>query len=252
MDSNHLERQMHDLEYFHSLRLLPETWVIIRVDGRGFSQLTKSHFKKTFDVKFHQLMVQTATALLAELNGIYACTESDKISVLFPPNWNLFERSLEKIISISASIASATFTQYFQSIVNFESRVWLGVNQAQIIDYFHWRQAEASRCALDGWCYWMLRKLGETARKATTLLDSQSVAFKYELLLQNGIDFNELPSWQHRGVGLYWEECQKTGYNTLEAKAVLVTGRCIKVEEKLPMQDDYSEFIRSFLNLESN
>jgi tRNA(His) guanylyltransferase len=250
MDSNQLEQQMRDLEYFHSLRILPRTWVIIRVDGRGFSQFTKSRFEKPFDVEFHKLMVQTATALLEELNGIYAYTESDEVSVLFPPSWDLFDRSLEKIVSISASIASATFTHAFQTIVNFDSRVWLGVNQAQVIDYFRWRQAEARRCALNGWCYWMLRKLGETARKATTILDSQSVAFKIDLLLQNGINFNELPAWQHCGVGLYWEECQKTGYNTLEAKETLVTGRCIKVDDQLSMQDDYSEFIRSFLNLE--
>jgi hypothetical protein len=34
----------------------------------------------------------------------------------------------------------------------------------------------------------MLRKSGETAKKATTILDSQSVAFKNELLFQNGIN----------------------------------------------------------------
>ena len=70
--------------------------------------------------------------------------------------------------------------------------------------------------------------------------------------MQNGINFDELPTWQRCGVGLYWEDCQKTGYNPLEEKETLVTGRCIKVEEKLPMQDDYSEFIRSLLNLESS
>ena len=252
MDNNKLEQQMRDLEYFHSLRLLPGSWVIIRVDGRGFSQFTKSHFKKPFDVEFHKLMLQTAAALLEELHGIYSYTESDEISVLFPPNWDLFDRSLEKIVSISASLASATFTHAFQTVVNFDSRVWLGVNQSQIIDYFCWRQANARRCALNGWCYWMLRKLGETARKATTLVDSQSFAFKIDLLLQNGIDFNELPTWQHRGVGLYWEEYQKTGYNPLEAKEVLVIRRRIKVDDQLPTQDEYSEFIRSFLNLESN
>lgn len=251
MDSNQLEQQMRALEYFHSLRILPETWVIIRVDGRSFSQFTKSRFEKPFDVEFHKLMVQTATALLEELNGIYSYTESDEISVLFPPSWDLFDRSLEKIVSISASIASATFTHAFQTVVNFDSRVWLGVNQSQIIDYFRWRQADATRSALNGWCYWMLRKLGETARKATTLLDSQSVAFKHDLLLQNGINFNELPTWQLLGVGLYWEEYQKTGYNPLELKETLVTRRRIKVDDQLPRQDDYSEFIRSFLNLES-
>ena len=248
MDSDEFEQRMRELEYFHSLRLLPSTWVIIRVDGRGFSQFTKSHFEKPFDVEFHKLMVQTASALLEELHGIYAYTESDEISVLFPPNWDLFNRSLEKVISISASIASATFTHASQIVANFDSRVWLGVNPSQIIDYFLWRQADATRCALNGWCYWMLRKSGETARKATTILDSQAVAFKNELLLQNGINFTELPSWQHRGVGLYWEKYQKPSYNPLEEKETLVTRRRIKVDENLPLHDDYSKFIRSFLN----
>ena len=89
MDSNQLEQQMRDLEYFHSLRILPQTWVIVRVDGRGFSQFTKSHFEKPFDVEFHKLMVQTATALLQEMHGIYCYTESDEISVLFPQKMGL-------------------------------------------------------------------------------------------------------------------------------------------------------------------
>ena len=66
--------------------------------------------EKPFDLRFHELMVQTAQALLQEMQGIYAYTESDEISVLFPPNWDFFDRSLEKVVSISASIATATFT----------------------------------------------------------------------------------------------------------------------------------------------
>jgi tRNA(His) guanylyltransferase len=68
-------------------------------------------------------MVETAKAILSELDGIYAYTESDEISVLFPPNWDLFDRSLEKIVSISASIASATFTRAAQTALNFDSRI---------------------------------------------------------------------------------------------------------------------------------
>ncbi|HEY9819431.1 MAG TPA: tRNA(His) guanylyltransferase Thg1 family protein [Candidatus Sericytochromatia bacterium] len=250
MDSDEFEQQMRSLEYFHSLRLLPGTWVVVRVDGRGFSQFTKSRFQKPFDVEFHKLMVQTASALLEELHGIYAYTESDEISVLFPPTWDLFDRSLEKIVSLSASIASATFTHTSGIIVNFDSRVWLGVNESQVVDYFRWRQADATRCALNGWSYWTLRKLGETARKATQLLDSQSVAFKNELLFQNGINFNELPIWQRRGVGLYWEEYEKLGYNPVLEKEVIVKRRQIKVDEELPMKDEYGEFIRRFLKVE--
>ncbi len=250
MDSDGFEQQMRSLEYFHSLRLLPGTWVVVRVDGRGFSQFTKSRFQKPFDVEFHKLMVQTASALLEELHGIYAYTESDEISVLFPPTWDLFDRSLEKIVSLSASIASATFTHTSGISVNFDSRVWLGVNESQVVDYFRWRQADATRCALNGWSYWTLRKLGETARKATQLLDSQSVAFKNELLFQNGINFNELPSWERRGVGLYWEEYEKLGYNPVLEQEVIVKRRQIKVDEELPMKDEYGEFIRRFLKVE--
>jgi tRNA(His) 5'-end guanylyltransferase len=37
MDSNDFEARMRSFEYFHGLRLLPEAWTVIRVDGRSFS-----------------------------------------------------------------------------------------------------------------------------------------------------------------------------------------------------------------------
>jgi tRNA(His) 5'-end guanylyltransferase len=96
----------------------------------------------------------------------------------------------------------------------------------------------------------MLRKSGETARKATKILDSETVAFKKELLFQNGINFNELPAWQHRGVGLYWEEYQKQNYNPIEEEETLVTRHRIKIHENMPIKDEYTEFLRRFLNIE--
>jgi len=243
MNNDAFEQKMRSLEYFHSLRLLPGAWVVIRVDGRGFSRFTESRFEKPFDLEFHRVMVQTAAALLEGLHGIYAYTESDEISVLFHPNWDLFDRSLEKVVSISASIATSTFTHTFGTLVNFDSRVWLGVDKSQVLDYFRWRQADATRCALNGWCYWTLRKAGMSARSATAMLDGQSVAFKNELLFQHGINFNDLPTWQRRGVGLYWEEYEKPGFDPVREKEVVVTRRRVKVDEELPMKEAYDEFI---------
>jgi tRNA(His) 5'-end guanylyltransferase len=247
MDNNTFEQRMRELEYFHNLRLLPGLWVVVRVDGRGFSRFTETRFEKPFDIKFHGLMVQTTQALLDQMQGIYAYTESDEISVLFPQNWDFFDRSLEKIVSISASIATATFTQAAGEAVNFDSRVWLAADNATVADYFSWRQADATRCALNGWCYWTLRKQGKTARKATSELEMQSVAFKNELLFQNGINFNDLPVWQRRGTGLYWEEYPKVGYNPIENKEVTVMRRRIKIDEALPMKESYREFIYQIL-----
>lgn len=248
MDNNAYEKKMRAMEYFHNLRLLPGAWVVIRVDGRGFSSFTESRFDKPFDLKFHELMVQTTKVLLEQLQGIYAYTESDEISVLCPPEWDFFDRSWEKIVSISASIASSTFTHACQSVVNFDSRIWLGVDKAQVIDYFRWRQADATRCALNGWCYWTLRKASYSVRQATAMLEGRSVGFKNELLFQHGINFNDLPTWQRRGVGLYWEEYHKEGYNPIQNQTVVTTRRRIKVDEELPMKEAYADFINTVID----
>ncbi len=102
MDSNELEQAMRDLEYFHQLRCLPGAWIVLRLDGRGFSKLTTSQFDKPFDGRFRDVMHQTCKALLEALHGIYGYTESDEISLLFRRDWNLFDREVEKLVSISA------------------------------------------------------------------------------------------------------------------------------------------------------
>jgi tRNA(His) 5'-end guanylyltransferase len=247
-NSDRFEAQMRALEYFHSLRLLPGVWAVLRVDGRGFTRFTASRFEKPFDRQFHDLMVATARVLLEELQGLYAYTESDEISVLLPLEWDLFDRELEKAVSVSAGIASAALTQRCGAAAHFDSRVWLGPAEDRVIDYFRWRQADAARCALNGWCYWTLRKAGQSVRQATSLLEGKSVAFKNELLFQHGINFNEVPTWQRRGTGLYWEEFTKEGFNPKTGQTVLATRRRIKADEELPMKEEYGELIRRLLH----
>ncbi len=145
-----LEERMRALEYFHSLRLLPGVWTVLRLDGRGFTRLTADGYEKPFDERFRDCMITTATTLLEELQGLYAYTESDEISVLFPPEWDLFDRELEKLVSLSAAIASVAFTQAARVAGHFDSRVWLGANENLVEDYFRWRQTDAGRCALNG------------------------------------------------------------------------------------------------------
>jgi len=85
MKSEAFEDRMRTLEYFHALRLLPGAWPILRVDGRGFTRFTEKRFEKPFDPRFRDVIVRTAQALLEQLQGIYAYTESDEISILFRP-----------------------------------------------------------------------------------------------------------------------------------------------------------------------
>jgi len=243
---------MRAREYFHSLRFLPGAWVILRVDGHGFSRLTEDRYEKPFDPTFHGCMVQTAQALLEQLGGRYAYTESDEISLLLPRDWDLFDRELEKAISLSAGVASATFSRAGGVTAHFDSRAWLGAADADVVDYFRWRQADAGRCTLNGWCYWTLRKQGQSVAAATAALKQRTAAFKHELLFQHGVNFNDVPAWQRRGVGLYWESYVKEGYNPKRNETVLARRQRIKVNEELPLGDDYSGLVRQIMAGDSN
>jgi tRNA(His) guanylyltransferase len=248
MDPSEFERRMRELEYFHSLRVVPGAWTVIRVDGRSFSRFTETGFDKPFDERFHGLMVKTATALLEELHCLFAYTESDEISVLFPPQLNMFDREVEKLVSISAGVGSATFTHLAGSPAVFDSRIWVGVSQELVIDYFRWRQADAARCALNGWVYWTLRNDGGSIAEATAAMRRMTPAQKNETLFQHGINFNDLPLWQRRGTGAYFEVVEKVGYDPHRKVKTKYQRRRLKVDEELPMKDQYAAFLKSLLD----
>lgn len=247
MNPDEFEKRMRELEYFHSLRVLPGAWTVVRVDGRTFSRFTSQRFDRPFDRRFQQLMTQTASALVQELHGIYAYTESDEISVLFGPHWEMFSREVEKVVSLSAAVASATFTHLVQTPAFFDSRIWVGVSKEQVLDYFRWRQEDASRNALNAWCYWTLRKDGQSDAEATAALHARSVAWKNELLFQHGINYNDLPLWQRRGTGVYFEIYEKVGFDPTLDKEVATTRRRVKVDEELPMKDAYAAMLLPIL-----
>lgn len=79
-------------------------------------------------------------------------------------------------------------------------------------------------------------------------MQGRSLAFKNELLFQRGINFNDLPLWQRRGTGIYWEIYDKCGFDPRQQKEVLTQRRRIAIAEELPMKDAYGEFIRSLLH----
>lgn len=242
-----LEARMRRGEYFHALRVLEGMYVVVRVDGRSFSRLTERTCEKPFDAKFHHRMTETAKALLESLQGTYAYTESDEISVLLPRDADLFDREVEKLVSIAAGAASAHMSLSMGEPVEFDARLWVGARRADVVDYFRWRQADATRCALNGHCYWTLRNEGKSVADATRALVGMSVAKKNELLFARGINFNDLPSWQRRGSGVYWDTVVKTGRNPKTGAEVSVNRRRLCVDGDLPMKETYGKFVTRFL-----
>lgn len=248
MDADAFEKEQRAREFFHGLRVLPGSHVVIRVDGRGFSRFTEANFDKPFDERFSSLMVETASALMAGLDARYGYTESDEISVLLDPASDLFGGSVEKLVSVSAGIASSAFTHAAGIPAHFDSRIWLGTDADAVADYFSWRQSDASRCALNGWCYWTLRKRGQTARQATKALDGTTTADKRNLLQTHGIAFAEVPAWQRHGIGLWREAHRLRGRDPIRDEAVTVMRRRLHVERDLPVQDAYRALVVDLLD----
>ena len=181
---------------------------------------------------------------------IYGYTESDEISLLFNLNDNTFGRKLRKLNSILAGEASAKFSLLLGDMACFDARISELPTKELVIDYFRWRNEDAHRNALNSYCYWTLRRNGKSVGQATGFLEGMSVADKNELLFQNGINFNDVPNWQKRGIGLYWSSYLKSGVNPVTQENVAAIRRQICIDYDLPMKAGYGEFIKNILSVE--
>lgn len=252
MKFDDLDRKMRVFETAHDLSVLPGLNIVARLDGRNFTRLTKEvhQFEAPFDVRFRDLMVETTEHLVGQCGFriTYGYTESDEISLLFARDEDSFGRKLRKLTSILAGEASAKFSLLLGAIGCFDCRICQFPSVDLVVDYFRWRHEDAHRNALSAHSYWLLRKQGKSVAQATGLLNGLSVADKNELLFQHGINFNDLPRWQRRGVGVYWEEIERPAQNPLTGAAVVARRRQLRREFELPMRDEYSVFLRRFID----
>jgi tRNA(His) 5'-end guanylyltransferase len=248
-----LDSRMRVFETAHDYCVLPGIYMVARLDGRSFTRLTKEvhKFDAPYDIRFRDLMLATVEHLMnCGLNITYGYTQSDEISLLFAQDESSFGRKLRKLNSVLAGEASAKFSLLLGDIGCFDCRISQLPNKTEVVNYFRWRNEDAHRNSLNAHSYWCLRRDGKSVGEATNMMNGLSVADKNELLFQHGINFNELPNWQKRGVGLYWEEYEKVGFNPLTGENVPALRRRIRRDLELSMKDEYSKFIGEFLKVE--
>lgn len=135
----------------YRIKLTRRMPVIIRLDGKAFHTLTKK-CQKPFDNRFLDTMSETTKVLLNEIQGAKcAYVQSDEISILLTDFDKLttdgwFDYNIQKIVSVSAGIASAFFTKvYFEQldgeIAVFDARVF-NIPKEEVCNYFIWRQKD--------------------------------------------------------------------------------------------------------------
>lgn len=250
MKFSDLDNKLRIYETAHDFCVPPNIYMVARIDGRSFTRLTKEkqNFERPFDVRFRDLMIETVKHLMnCGFQVIYGFTESDEISLLFDLNTTVFSRKTRKYNSILAGEASAKFSILLGDIGAFDCRISQLPREQDVIDYFRWRNEDAHRNSLNAHCYWMLRNKNYSAKEATKQIEGKSVAFKNEMLFKEGMNFNDFPKWQKRGIGFYWTDIEKEGFNPKTKQKEIAIRNELKVDMELPMGNEYSELISSLL-----
>jgi len=225
--------RMKEYEGAYKYKLTPRSYIIIRLDEKNFSKYTKN-LEKPFDTDLSDAMNQTAVAVCEEFNGKFAYTQSDEISVLITDVGNIeaqpmFGGSLQKLCSLSASVATAKFNevrnkqylmnmmleseipmeeliknQMYGDIVDFpkqaffDARVFIVPSATEAINHMIWRQQDATRNSIS-----MAGQANFSHKELQGLNGSQ---VQEKLFSDANINWNDFPTKFKRGVCIFKEE----------------------------------------------
>jgi tRNA(His) 5'-end guanylyltransferase len=143
------DRMKINYEEAFKIRLPMRMPVIIRLDGKCFHTFTKK-MNKPFDNNLIKDMADTAKYLCKNIAGSQmAYVQSDEISILIHNYKKLdsepwFHNEIQKMVSVSASIASSYMSRVYEKQVLFDSRVFV-LPESEVNNYFIWRQKDAIR-----------------------------------------------------------------------------------------------------------
>lgn len=221
MSNDSLGDRMKGYENISRIYLPRRLPVIIRVDGRAFHTLTRG-LKKPFDAPLASAMRVAAFSLCKEISGAkLAYVQSDEISVLVTNNDRIetqpwFDNNLQKLVSLSASIASVSFTTaikqeaknawvyatrddecaYAQALENmafraiFDARAFV-LPSEEVCNYFIWRQQDATRNSI---------QMVAQSLYSHKELQNKNCDELQEMIFQKGINWNDYETRHKRGV----------------------------------------------------
>lgn len=163
MDSTSLGDRMKGYEKIPQQKLMRRSPVVIRLDGKAFHTYTRG-CDKPFDRDLHEVRQATLEYLCENIQGcLFGYAQSDEISLVLK-DWDTyqtnawFDNKIQKLCSVSASMATAYWNQETTCIDNerttgsdkftrqalFDSRCFnLPINE--VVNYLLWRQQDWER-----------------------------------------------------------------------------------------------------------
>lgn len=230
----------------------PDTgFLVARLDGRGFTKLTKDKidYKRPFDERFHKAMNAVCMHLMNTGFNLGLCyCQSDEISLLFHTDDTSFDHKTRKLLSILAGEASAVFSIEIGMPASFDCRLCPLPDAETVVDYFRWRAEDAKRNALNAFCYWKLRELGKSPSDASAQFSRRSKEDKLGFLLENGVDFEGQEDWKRLGSLLVYESKSHTGINPKTNQATEVMRNKLISLSPTPQGADLSKVVGDIVN----
>lgn len=206
-------------------RLMRRVPVAIRLDGKAFHTFTKG-FQKPFDFVLMDTMQQTMKYLCENIQGcVFGYTQSDEITLILVDYQKFtsdawFDYEVQKLTSVSASMATMAFNKYFSENVveynlthdplvkrreglldNYISAVEKGamfdarcfnIPKEEVTNLIYWRQLDATRNSI--------QMVGQAHFSHDELQDKTCNMIQDMLMTKYGINWNDFTIPCKRGT----------------------------------------------------
>lgn len=204
-------------------RLVRRMPVAIRIDGKAFHTFTRG-FQKPFDEILVKSMQDTMKYLCENIQGcVLGYTQSDEITLILVDYQNLnscawFDYEVQKMCSISASMATMAFNKFFTKNVNyfemthehddtineycttlvnaaekgamFDARCF-NIPKEEVCNLIYWRQLDATRNSI--------QMVGQANFSHKELQKKSCNMIQEMLFAEKGINWNDYPTYLKRG-----------------------------------------------------
>lgn len=235
--------------------LLPDTYLIVRVDGKGFHKFSEEYeFSKPNDSRALKVMNKAAVNLMTQFPDIMmAYGDSDEYSFLLRKKCSLFERREMKLVSTFASFISVNYLYEWnlefpekpiklERLPSFDARIIVYPAIKHIRDYFNWRQVDCHINNLYNTTFWTLViKGGMTGKEAENKLLGTVSSDKNEILFKDfGINYNNELDIFKKGTILVREYDYAKGGDDLSKRQ---TQRMEKQRKKAQIKEYHTDII---------
>lgn len=218
------KRMKEFYEQVPKTRLVRRMPVVIRIDGKAFHSFTKG-FQKPFDDVLIKSMQETTKYLCENIQGcVLGYTQSDEITLILIDYKNLescawFDYEVQKMCSISASMATMAFNKYFREEffahtthgnwgeseealydaygraiekgAMFDARCF-NIPKEDVTNLIYWRQLDATRNSI--------QMVGQANFSHKELHGKSCNMIQDMLHEQKGINWNDFPTHKKRGT----------------------------------------------------